>query len=143
MSDVKLAWLVAASSLTIGWAAYLYNDNKVTCEQVYKPDFALQQFNDANMYAGETKITQQGNAGITENCSSNAKFISSTVIKQPTAQITAIGTKEKEPVRYTVQAPVYDEVEECPITTCNDGSCSSSTGRGTCSWHGGVASYNY
>lgn len=28
--------------------------------------------------------------------------------------------------------------ETCPITTCNDGSCSSSTGRGTCSHHGGI-----
>lgn len=31
------------------------------------------------------------------------------------------------------------EAESCPITTCNDGSCSSSTGRGTCSHHGGIA----
>lgn len=28
--------------------------------------------------------------------------------------------------------------DTCSITTCNDGSCSSSTGRGTCSHHGGV-----
>lgn len=28
--------------------------------------------------------------------------------------------------------------EECPITTCTDGVCSSSTGRGTCSHHGGI-----
>ena len=31
--------------------------------------------------------------------------------------------------------------ETCPITTCNDGACSSSTGRGTCSHHGGVNHY--
>jgi hypothetical protein len=31
--------------------------------------------------------------------------------------------------------------QECPITTCNDGSCSSSTGRGTCSHHDGVRHY--
>lgn len=30
----------------------------------------------------------------------------------------------------------YSEV--CPITTCSDGACSRSTGRGTCSHHGGV-----
>lgn len=29
--------------------------------------------------------------------------------------------------------------ESCPITTCRDGSCSSSTGRGTCSHHSGIA----
>ena len=28
--------------------------------------------------------------------------------------------------------------ETCPITTCNDGACSTSTGRGTCSHHGGI-----
>jgi hypothetical protein len=28
--------------------------------------------------------------------------------------------------------------DTCPITTCNDGACSKSTGRGTCSHHGGV-----
>ena len=33
---------------------------------------------------------------------------------------------------------IYD-AEYCPITTCNDGSCSSSMGRGACSHHGGVA----
>lgn len=33
------------------------------------------------------------------------------------------------------------QAEICPITTCNDGSCSSSTGRGTCSHHGGVRHY--
>lgn len=33
---------------------------------------------------------------------------------------------------------IYD-AESCPITTCSDGSCSSSTGRGTCSYHGGIA----
>lgn len=39
--------------------------------------------------------------------------------------------------------PVYSVPQEtyyeCPITTCNDGTCSSSTGRGTCSWHDGIA----
>ena len=33
------------------------------------------------------------------------------------------------------------QAEICPITTCNDGACSSSTGRGTCSHHGGVRHY--
>ena len=28
--------------------------------------------------------------------------------------------------------------DNCPITTCSDGSCSNSSGRGTCSHHGGV-----
>lgn len=28
-------------------------------------------------------------------------------------------------------------VTSCAVTTCADGSCSNSTGRGTCSYHGG------
>jgi hypothetical protein len=39
-------------------------------------------------------------------------------------------------------APAPKKAANCPITTCNDGSCSSSTGRGTCSHHDGVRSYN-
>lgn len=30
------------------------------------------------------------------------------------------------------------QADSCAITTCNDGACSTSTGRGTCSHHGGV-----
>lgn len=30
------------------------------------------------------------------------------------------------------------QADSCKITTCNDGACSTSTGRGTCSHHGGV-----
>lgn len=37
--------------------------------------------------------------------------------------------------------PPVTQTTTCAITTCNDGSCSSSVGRGTCSWHGGVDHY--
>lgn len=51
------------------------------------------------------------------------------------------GTKQPETSSYSSphsskSGISYDDV--CPITTCNDGACSSSTGRGTCSHHGGV-----
>ena len=29
------------------------------------------------------------------------------------------------------------QADSCPVTTCTDGSCSDSVGRGTCSHHGG------
>ena len=38
---------------------------------------------------------------------------------------------------YTPTPPVQNQ-SRCPITTCCDGTCSRSRGRGTCSWHGGV-----
>jgi hypothetical protein len=49
-----------------------------------------------------------------------------------------IGTKLTE-LTVIHLAGVEPELESCSVTTCTDGSCSYSTGRGTCSWHGGVA----
>lgn len=39
--------------------------------------------------------------------------------------------------RHSSTSGIY-QADTCAITTCNDGSCSTSTGRGTCSHHGGV-----
>lgn len=57
--------------------------------------------------------------------------------------------KEAKPAKYAVKTinnpnyeppkPVYTpRYSQCPATTCCDGTCSYSTGRGTCSWHDGV-----
>ena len=35
-------------------------------------------------------------------------------------------------------ASEMDSLFGCPVTTCNDGTCSESTGSGTCSSHGGI-----
>lgn len=55
----------------------------------------------------------------------------------------ALVLKTTSPVTVPVPAPVATsepaQTTTCPITTCADGSCSSSTGRGTCSYHGGEA----
>lgn len=60
-----------------------------------------------------------------------------TLVGQKITDLTIISLAGNEPV-----APAAQTTSQgCPVTTCNDGSCSSSTGRGTCSWHGGVAHY--
>lgn len=43
------------------------------------------------------------------------------------------------PSSYSSDTSTIEYSDTCPITTCQDGACSSSTGRGTCSHHGGVA----
>lgn len=55
------------------------------------------------------------------------------------ADITPTDTTTAEPA--TVWTPPVTDTTptSCPITTCVDGTCSDSTGRGTCSWHGGEA----
>lgn len=52
-----------------------------------------------------------------------------------------IGTTAHEltVVELAAPEPVQNTQASCPVTTCADGSCSGSTGSGTCSWHQGEA----
>lgn len=80
----------------------------------------------------------QGRTGIKNVCKKNDKVVSETVLTSARGEtITTYEYKPVEVKRYFAPAPT--NTASCPITTCNDGSCSSSTGRGTCSWHGGIA----
>ena len=51
----------------------------------------------------------------------------------------SLGSNENETKSYNNSSGsgIY-QAEACVITTCADGSCSTSTGRGTCSHHGGI-----
>lgn len=80
---------------------------------------------------------------------------SEAVVKEPNKSLTNTEFVDSDQVEYYTPAPEDntgvgyptnteqleepDNYEACPITTCNDSTCSQSTGRGTCSWHGGVA----
>jgi hypothetical protein len=88
------------------------------------------------MYEGDSRVTQKGVEGSERVCThKDGSIESSTVLMKPVDQVTAYGSKPK----YVAPEPTY---VGCAVTTCNDGSCSYSTGRGTCSWHDGVAYYN-
>lgn len=68
-----------------------------------------------------------------------------TIIRK--AEPTKYAIKTVDNPNYVEPKPIYtappapQRGRSCPITTCCDGTCSSSVGRGTCSWHGGVCSY--
>lgn len=71
-----------------------------------------------------------GRDGSKRVCTHADNTQTSVVLQKPFHQRVIVGTYVK---------PVYIAPAGCPVTTCNDGSCSYSTGRGTCSWHGGIA----
>lgn len=66
---------------------------------------------------------------------------------KPVAPTVEPSKPQVETPKAEVKQPVYvapdppAEVASCPVTTCNDTSCSESVGRGTCSHHGGVDHY--
>lgn len=111
-------------------------DNKVTCTFESIGYSSLRE-NDPYTLEGET-WRKDGSVGKKEICTKgNGDRVSNTTITEPTSEITYTGTKPAPPVY--VPKVSQQQASGCPITTCNDGWCSSSTGRGTCSWHGGVA----
>ena len=68
-----------------------------------------------------------------------------TIIREATPTKYIIRTVDNpnyvEPKPVYIAPPAPQKGRSCPITTCCDGTCSSSVGRGTCSWHGGVWGY--
>lgn len=78
---------------------------------------------------GYTSTTIKGEDGLKRVCTKDGVRVSDSVIKQPVTEEVLKGT-------YVKPAPT-----QCAVTLCNDGTCSFSQGRGTCSWHGGVAQY--
>ena len=109
---------------------------KTVCSVVEGPDFSQINKSDPSKYTSYNEITQSGVRGQTEECEKNNTLVSNRIVQEPVNQITVKGTKPAVEFVPTFQrAPI---AAGCPITTCNDSTCSSSTGRGTCSHHGGV-----
>lgn len=135
-----MVFVIGGSTLYIG--NNIYTANKVTCSESTVSYEVVEYDDNTRLNTEQKQITTNGINGSKEVCTKgNGTIVSNTVIAQPLNQRVSVPTKAPEPAPVRVAAPVYND--ECPITTCNDGTCSESTGRGTCSWHGGVASYNY
>lgn len=135
MSDETRSWLVLSVFVTGAWVWYLVVDNTVHCvpQQIKYESIST---NDPNTAKGQLSTHQNGVMGSKQVCTKKAtkdKIVYERVLVSPVPEIVYVGTKEP-----TVIAPVYTSTR-CVVTTCRDGSCSYSTGRGTCSWHGGIA----
>lgn len=120
-------------------ANLFYENYKTTC--IAEPiGFEYITRDDFTHYDGYSNITTHGQAGEQITCSKgNGTLVSKEVSREPIDQVASVGVKNEEPAK--IFTPVYVPSNGCPVTTCNDGSCSSSVGRGTCSWHGGVDHY--
>ena len=152
---MKVNWQEIGSVLSIVfWVAVIgvfalyignnvYTSNKVTCSNSSIPYEVIEYNDDTRLNTEQKQVTTYGINGTKKVCAKgNGTVVSNTIVAQPLNQRVSVPTKVPEPVRIPV-VNYTEDYSECPITTCNDGTCSSSTGRGTCSWHGGVASYNF
>lgn len=93
----------------------------------------VHRINSENYDSGVERVVVEGVNGTRKICELNGTVVSSDVIFEPVTKRVLVGVGTPEPVELIDYS--------CPVTTCNDGTCSNSTGRGTCSWHGGVNHY--
>lgn len=108
---------------------------KTTCTTEAIP-YESSSFDDDSLTVGTTSIMTAGVDGERTVCRRNGATTTNTASKLPVTQVIHVGTKPKPTPVYVAPA-----TQRCEVTLCNDGTCSYSTGRGTCSWHGGVARY--
>lgn len=119
----------------IPYAAYeIWANTTVTCENVAIP-FTSSYVDDDTASVGTTYVKTAGVDGVRNVCKNKHDTVVKDIIVSPfTEQVNAVGTYE-EPFEPYVPPPTFYSGG----SVCNDGWVSSSTGRGSCSWHGGVA----
>lgn len=111
----------------------LYDEHKITCSNEAVLYQTTNQ-DDPSSYVGTNSMISAGTSGSKDVCTrGDGTIVSSNVTLQPVNEIDSVGTKE-----YTIPAYTYIPSSAC-VTGCADGTCSPSTGRGTCSHHGGEA----
>lgn len=99
--------------------------------------FEKTNIDDPNLDINTRRIAIAGSNGVKKVCRDGyGSFVSESVITQPVTEVTHSGTKPRPYIPPVIQ---YEELQGGSI--CNDGSWSPSTGRGTCSWHGGIDYY--
>lgn len=86
----------------------------------------------------KTKVLYSaGEDGKKRVCKKAGNVVSETVTKEPKPTTYKVYTYKYKPLR--PYAPAYSNYG--PSAICRDGTYSYSSGRGTCSWHGGVAQW--
>ena len=83
------------------------------------------------------RLDSEGINGTKRICKKAGNVVSETVTKEPKPTTYKVYTYKYKPFR--PYAPAYSNYE--PSALCRDGTYSYSSGRGTCSHHGGVAQW--
>lgn len=82
---------------------------------------------------GDDWVSQEGVEGEREICTLDGSEVSNTVTVAVVNEVRQIGTYVAPVVNYSYRIGAW----------CRDGSWSNATGRGACSWHGGVSEWAY
>ena len=86
------------------------------------------------------ELDSEGGDGTKRVCKKADKVVSETVTKEPKPTTYKVYTYKYTPSKpYTPYTPTYSNYG--PSALCGDGTYSYSSGRGTCSHHGGVAQW--
>lgn len=100
--------------------------------------YETERQDDDSYDVGYEETSTYGQEGQKEVCvDSDGNLVSEEVIEEPVTEIVTVGTREEEPEYY------HEDNYVRSGAICNDGSYSSATGSGACSWHGGVAQWRY
>lgn len=143
-SGDRIHWLgiVALHFLWWGWIptvilATVIEDNTIRCEiKTVAPPVVNRD--DPNLTVGLVNKVQGTNGSVRVCSKQNGKIIhTKTQITAATPTYMYTGTKPETPAIL----PKYRAPTVQGGAICRDGTRSYSTGRGTCSWHGGVAEW--
>lgn len=114
------------------------NPDEVVCETVAIPHG--NEVIKTSQEAGVETVETQGSDGQEKVCKKGTEIVSREVITQPVTHVMGIGSiPSQEWDAAMEEADAYYEEQGGAI--CMDGWRSYSTGRGTCSHHGGVAQW--
>jgi hypothetical protein len=130
-------WLSCIAIVVFAWlGGTVAGAHRVSCTDKTIP-YETTTTNDPNAYVGTNSTLSYGTNGTEHVCThKDGTVVSDVVTVKPVNKVVTSGTKQFE-----VYTPPAVTAQRCAVTLCNDGSCSFSQGRGTCSWHGGVAEY--
>jgi len=114
---------------------WLYDEYRTECNQEQiKHESVTIEDSTIDLLKSYTKVI--GKDGLRKICKNgHNRELSNTIITNAINNVYVRGTYIKPYVAPTYTAPQYYSSG----STCMDGAHSNSTGRGTCSWHGGVA----
>lgn len=112
---------------------------KTTCEE-QAVDFEIEEREDSSVLPEDSFTETEGSEGSEEICVRNKEVVSRKIIEPAINEVNVVGIAEPEPEEEYYEEPSYGYRIGA---ICNDGSYSDATGRGACSWHGGVSEWLY
>lgn len=135
--------VVICLGMFVWWPNY---QNTITNCEISDIAYDTTYTEDSSLYPYEG-YTDEGTSGEYEECYyRSGELATEKVLQNPIDEVEVTGTKVVAPIQ-SLFSQRYEEDEEEYLcegypTVCDDSTCSYSTGRGTCSWHGGVWYYN-